>query len=177
MPGTPITNLGTRTTHPNVDDVLTETWDASKGRWQETRYDSGWRNVSSLLTADWAIMAGGGYLRLRRVGQRVELTGQLTRVSATAANLSAQLALITLPAGFAPTASAYNVIGQALHADATVPGGALSNQGATDRADVLFPGATTVWAAGQTFMVSMGAWTTNARPTSLPGTPHLPAPN
>lgn len=79
MPGVPITNLGRRVTHPNVDDVLVQNWDASLGRWQTVHYDSGWRDISALSAAltDWTINTA----HARRVGTRVTLKIAATRVT------------------------------------------------------------------------------------------------
>lgn len=40
-----------RVTHPNTTDVLIETYDAPNARWQISYYDSGMRNITSLVTS------------------------------------------------------------------------------------------------------------------------------
>jgi hypothetical protein len=71
MPGTPITNLGYQVTHPNVDDVLAQVWDAGKGRWQTVHYDSGWRDIAGLAASGWVIGA-----MLRRLDDTVEVVAE-----------------------------------------------------------------------------------------------------
>lgn len=84
-----------RVTHPNGDDVLVEVWDDGKGRWQRVHYDSGWRNVSSMLVNGWAAT----HLRLRRQGATVSLMYYaLNGASAT----SDEFITGGLPLGFRP---------------------------------------------------------------------------
>jgi hypothetical protein len=93
MPGAPITGLGKRVTHPNVDDVLAEQWDDAKGRWQTTHYDSGWRYIESLLVNGWTCY--GSRVRLRRVNSTIYLVlADLNGSEATANQF------LTLPSGF-----------------------------------------------------------------------------
>ncbi len=82
MPGVPITNLGHRVTHPNVDDVLVQKWDAGLGRWQTVHYDSGLRALvvtsggsvtsGAFASTDWGPNASNaGYIHIRRINSVV----------------------------------------------------------------------------------------------------------
>jgi hypothetical protein len=93
MPGTPILHTGRRVTHPNTTDTLIEVWDDGAGAWVVDNYDSGWRDVSSLLVNGWS--ASTGYIQLRRIGSTVRL-----RCSALKGAASLTDRILTLPTGF-----------------------------------------------------------------------------
>lgn len=79
----------TKVEHPNSVDVAAYTWDAPNNRWQLTHYDSGWRDIASLLRNGWT-----GTLQLRRIG------GAITwRFSGSGAGATANT-IFTLPAGW-----------------------------------------------------------------------------
>jgi len=79
----------TRVTHPNVDDVLVEVYDDGKGRWQETDYDSGWRDMSSLIASPWT-----GTCYLRRNSRTI------TCLIGSAKGATSSVRFMTLPTGF-----------------------------------------------------------------------------
>jgi hypothetical protein len=154
-------------THPNVDDVLVQQWDAGKGRWQTVHYDSGWRDISGLLINGWT---AGEAIRAKRVNERVTLLGAGLYWAAAGHGS----VLVSMPAGFLPVAlpgvygppftSAYRHKGYG----GTLLGGVFTyGDGRVDIAFQADPGA-----AGNIG----GAWfegsytTPDPIPTSLPGT-------
>lgn len=157
MPGVPIVNTGRRVTHPNTDDVLVEVWDSTQGRWQVAHYDSGWRDVATLLTS---FTGTGDGARLRRVGGTVFLAmrGTFNGLSVNVSNF------FTQPSGFTSSFNTYGVIG-------VVTDGATAvryvDEGATGN---ILRFRTSITADG----VSTCGWlswpTSDAIPTSLPGT-------
>lgn len=170
-PGVPITGTGRRTTHPNTDDVLVEAWDSTQGRWQVAHYDSGWRNVSSLLTADaTAKVQTWSTVYLRRVGSRVTLLVRATVGTGTAVGTTDSIDLLSVPVGWRFTD--YPWPGHLAHVAAIgypclVDGGS----GASGLVKVCRPigAAGNLWASG--LLNGEVSWSTsNAIPTSLPGT-------
>ena len=154
----------TRVTHPNTDDVLTEVWDEGRGRWQETRYDSGWRNVLGDIDPAYHGLSGP-YAYMRRVNSEVTFDVCLNLGALPSGNT----AIFVIPSAFGPspgylphgvwyTAAVMNSVG----GNYTSGGSLFISKGTAT--------STTARAAFR--------WTTAApRPTSLPGTLHLPAPN
>jgi hypothetical protein len=111
--GQPVPNLGTWTTHPNVDDVLVQVFDHDRGKLQRVWYDSGWRDVRSLLAPNWTPV---GPVRLRRVGGTVTLHAWANGAVASTDTV------LTLPSGFRPAADAQYLVGWGNDAHAvTVP--------------------------------------------------------
>ena len=130
--------------------------------------DTGWRDVSSLLTEDWTPSASAGMFKLRRLGPLVSLCGRLDRVTASDGR-GDMSTLVQLPYAFAPQAS------YVAHSVAIGPSyiqGYLGNYSSWNVMHLHFPGASGTWLAGDlvTFDAtwiatsSGGTW-----PTSLPG--------
>lgn len=156
-PGVPITGTGRRTTHPNTDDVLVQAWDSTQGRWQVAHYDSGWRDVATLLTS---FTGAGDGARLRRVGGTVFLAirGTFNGLSVNVSNF------FTQPSGFTSSFNTYGVIGVVTDGSTAVRH---VDEGATGN---VLRFRTNITADG----VSTCGWlswpTSDAIPTSLPGT-------
>lgn len=170
MPGVPIANTGRRVTHPNTDDVLVEVWDATQGRWQVAHYDSGWRNIASLLTTDATTkVQTWDSVLLRRVGSRVTLLVRATVGTGTAVGTSDSISLLTVPVGWRFTD--YPCPGYLSHISAVgypclVDGGSGSGLVQVRRPIGTASGQ---WSNG--LLDGEVSWaTSNAIPTSLPGT-------
>jgi hypothetical protein len=172
-PGTPITNQGIRTTHPNTDDVLCEQWDASKGRWQTTHYDSGIRRVVQTdtagvvtvgsLPAGWVARPGiAGGLTVRRVNQRVRVEIQHLQ-SANAANHNDRM--WTATAGFTNASTEGSLVMMNNGAKTIVISGLLGSGGGMTLAigDFIYGGV-------------VEYWTNDGIPTTLPGVSQTAAP-
>jgi hypothetical protein len=86
-----------RTSRPNSTDRLVEVWDGAA--WIPTHYDSGWRNIASLLPQ--GLFGTVNVARLRRVGGAVTF---ILRAEIAGGTIAGQAAadLLTLPAGFVP---------------------------------------------------------------------------
>jgi hypothetical protein len=160
LPGSPITNQGIRTTHPNGDDVLCEQWDASSGRWQTVHYDSGWRDMASLATANTGQTVTT--LRVRRNGNRVTFVASITNTAG-----GNRLPVLTLPTGFRAALAGYYTCPFDANPTSPVqiwyvaPGGAVQYAQAAN--------------AGR-YNFSVEFTTDDAIPTSLPGTKQTAAP-
>jgi hypothetical protein len=154
------TNL--RVTHPNTDDVLVETFDTPKNRWQMTHYDSGNRQITTFLNG-WT-----GQLIVRRINHSVYLGVQL-QGAATFANPW------VLPLGFrgAQTGFTFNGVGR----EANLTGSPVWYVGGFDS---LFHYGGLIrdnsWQAGYYFSGSVNFPTDDLIPTSLPGVTWNPAP-
>jgi len=83
-------------THPFTDDVRVQVYDAGKSAWQTSWYDSGKRNVASLLVNGWT-----GTAVLQRAGMTVRL---VLSISHPTTPVATYFNVGTLPAGFAVTA-------------------------------------------------------------------------
>lgn len=168
-PGTPIANLGRRVTHPNTDDVLVRVWDGDAGRWQTAHYDSGWRDVSSLLNStDWALSDSIGYCRARATYGEVEVIGRLKRVTA-GANRNFRTVMLTMPTGFGGP-KGYVPTGVFWVSD-TLPLGMISDLGAENRLDANIPGASSgTWGTGDQCSFRAKFARVSTIPTTLPGT-------
>lgn len=144
LPGIPIPNLGIKITHPNTDDVLIQLWDDDKDRWQRAHYDSGVRNVSSLVING---SVTGAYMRM--------INGNVTlHLSAWLPGLTGNVIFGTVP--WPPSYQA-----TMMARDNTTP-----RLGAID-AD----GTTRVYNISSSSISLSASWmTTVAIPTSLPGT-------
>jgi hypothetical protein len=173
-PGTPITNQGIRTTHPNTDDVLCEQWDASKGRWQTTHYDSGIRRVVQTdtagvvtvgsLPAGWVARPGiAGDLTVRRVNQRVRVEIRHLQ-SANAANHNDRM--WTATAGFTNASTEGSLVMMNNGAKTIVISGLLDRGGGMTLAigDFIYGGV-------------VEYWTNDGIPTTLPGVSQTAAPS
>jgi hypothetical protein len=116
MPGTPITNLGTKVSHPNTDDVLVQRWDAGLSRWQTVHYDSGIRSVT--LVNGWT-----GALYCRRIDNLVYwFPTSLSPLNASAK--SSHIMFASVPTAFRMAASlavgaVYPTVGQFYAQDVT----------------------------------------------------------
>ena len=125
-------------------------WDQVNGRPQMVYYDSGWRDVSSLLSNGWT---GSAYLR--RADNIVML--RFESLSGTAATGDT---VLTVPAGFRSESTIQQLL-PANSSDATAVRARMTNTGAV----TILPRATAT-AVSATWSLS----TTNALPTTLPGT-------
>lgn len=83
-------NGKTRVTHPNTNDVLVETWDATQNRWQLSHYDTGLRDVTS-LTSPFT-----GHVYIRRIGYTVYASFEIST------NAGGTYDIYDLPSGFRP---------------------------------------------------------------------------
>ena len=90
-----------RVTHPNTTDTLIEVWDDGAGAWVVSDYDSGWRDVSSLLS-NAAKFQTWDKVVMRRVGAQVQVTVRATVGTGTASGTTAGFTLFTIPTGFVP---------------------------------------------------------------------------
>lgn len=154
MPGTPITGLGTRITRPNVDDRLVEQWNGAA--WSVVDYDSGWRNMAASLVNGWTA-PGANSINLRRVGVDVHL--RIGYIGGTAA--TADL-FVALPSGFrSQITCVFSGITSGNNSAGIVYNGA-GNISTSVRTSTLY--AEIIYA------------TSDAVPTSLPGTLVTPAP-
>jgi hypothetical protein len=84
-------------THPNTDDVRVRVHDGDA--WQTTHYDSGRRDISGLMPANWA-GPDDTTTRIRRVNEQVEL--QLT-LNGSVIGTGTNVDFFTIPAGFRPS--------------------------------------------------------------------------
>ena len=172
MPGIPVTNVGTQITHPNVDDVLAQQWDSSKGQWQTVHYDSGWRDITALVLAT---ELTASKVSIRRVGHTVDLRvyrAMLVKGAAAGAN-GIQLFTASLPGGFRP------------YGASTSAWGVLQDDGAgyripwtisLDTNGLLIAGTGGIRDAATRLSGSVSGTTTDLIPTSLPGTLIVAAP-
>jgi hypothetical protein len=127
--------------------------------------DTGRRDVAASIDADWQANTGGvGYVRLQRVGERVYFEARLDRITASGSRGNGDT-VYTAPAGFTPR-NAYNIRGLA-YGPAGVAGfvGDLSNPA---EMQVWFPSGGT-WAASDDVLFTAEWYTSDAWPTSLPG--------
>ena len=150
LPGTPITDLGFYTDE-SVGRRLFQ-WDANNARWQMTYGDTGLRDTAVTVANAWAIY--GGYNHIRRVGNVVSLNLWLDSASASADTVG------TIPAGFRPDRST----GQGIQAPGYLT--RLLQVGSGGNLDVDRAGTT----PGATWFVQSTWTTSDAWPTSLPGT-------
>jgi hypothetical protein len=159
MPGTPITNLGTKVSHPNVDDVLVQRWDEGLGRWQTVHYDSGIRNIDSLWASGFS-----GFLQISRDGFGT-CTVYISMPTTTPVLVGGWNTIATLPEGFRPYAGTSFVW---MNAGTTLGRGSISNTGAIQ----LFGGG----AAASAIAATVTFRPLSTLPTSLPGALFSPAP-
>jgi hypothetical protein len=76
-------------------------WDTVNNRWQMVFGDTGWRDVSSLMTTPAHVQTLTSLL-MRRVGNVVHLTTRGTVGTGTLAGTANGMGLINLPSGFQP---------------------------------------------------------------------------
>ena len=147
-------------THPSTDDVKVVA--AS----QTVHYDSGWRDISSLLDADFALADAAGSLELRRVNHTVFLSGRLKRVTASGSqwNPADGLLVSALPTGF--RGRRFEPVGLANIDNHT--GMIEFSADLTQPAAVYLDGST--WAAGDIIYFAVSWVTDDTLPSSLPGT-------
>ena len=123
--------------------------------------DTGWRNVFSLLDAEnWAGHAAVPFLRLKRAGDRVTVSGRLRTVTAQTADSM----IIALPYGFRPR-NGYVMLGVANNGPTLVP---LGNRGRPDELSVIHALPDN---AELVFEISFSTSDPFPTPATLPGTP------
>ena len=123
--------------------------------------DTGWRNVFSLLDAEnWAGHAAVPFLRLKRAGDRVTVSGRLRTVTARTADSM----IIALPYGFRPR-NGYVMLGVANNGPTQVP---LGNRGSWDELSVIHALPDN---AELVFEISFSTSNPFPTPATLPGTP------
>jgi len=128
--------------------------------------DTGSREVGGSIDADWALHGSAGFLVLRRVGNRVTLTGRIKRVTASGSRADMDR-VYTIPTGFQARTS-YVPLGTAVGPNYII--GVASNIASSAGFDVMFTGASGTWAADEGVFFTASWITDNAWPTSLPGT-------
>lgn len=131
--------------------------------------DTGWRDISSLMNStDWKLGAVVGGFRMRRHGATVWFAARLQRVTAGAGiSVTSTLLASAVPAGFMP-ANGYWARGVAF--SPSRPVGQINDSGATGLWRVLFDGVSGNWATDEYLQFEMSYPTSDAWPTSLPGT-------
>ena len=130
-------------------------WDHANNAWRLIAYDTGWRDVSSLLVNGWAQQFGNGFA-IRRSSNRVELYGYLNGSAATAGTIC------MIPTGFTPRALQTAVRTWASNT------GSVSGIVRVETNDMSIILYGSYVGTGRLFNMS---WTTEqALPTSLPGT-------
>lgn len=141
-------------------------WDNTNNRWQLTYFDTGERDVSASLDADWALAVSVGTFSIRRYGATVSLNARIQRVTASG-NRNANDPLYTLPAGFSP--QTYAMLAGAW-SQTLIQTGAVLNIASLSRVDLRWPSGGT-YAAGEdvSFIASWTVNTTAGLPSSLPG--------
>lgn len=168
MPGTAIQGLGRRVTHPNTDDVLVEEWDDGKGRWQTQHYDSGWRDVTSLISAAGKTKWPNSTMYVRRQNASIQYiffggTGSVDGAGTTSVWSTGSQWKPATPGSRGPIGSAINASnGQAS------PHGYYGSSGGIN------VGTTT--SSADNIQCSLIAFTDASIPTTLPGTLVSPAP-
>lgn len=131
--------------------------------------DTGRRNISSLLHADWALSSSAGCLYLQRVGEMIYLEGRLRRVTASGARSSyttGRLTATALPAGFTATSASIPLSSSATVAAAV---GFLHTYIAANILGVAFRADGTTWTAVDEVSFSGSYRTADPWPTALPG--------
>ena len=172
MPGTPITNLGHRVTHPNTDDVLVQKWDAGKGAWQTVHYDSGWRALvvtsggsvtsGAFGSTDWGANTNAGFVHVRRTDSLVTMRIQWAEAKASSPTGN----IVTLTSGFRGGSGTQQVV---VHVQNTVPN--VFNMAASINGIARTQGTCALGDCIGRFGAVNVSWTTDdAIPTSLPGT-------
>lgn len=171
MPGTPIANLGTKVSHPNVDDVLVQRWDSSKATpgWQTIHYDSGWRNIASwdaagtvtgaAFVGNWAPRTGvAGFYVIRRINGAVYFN--FNNVQATGTPSTGTGIWGAMPTGFAPYGTAIPSVSASASTVVlkVITGGICRSDNQT------------INAGNVIYFCSAAMSTNDAIPTALPGT-------
>jgi hypothetical protein len=158
MPGVPIANLGITVSRPNTDDYLCQQWSSTEGKWVTTRYDSGWRDVTSSVTPPTNVTINS--VKLRRVNNLVYVT-----MDWSAASNASGSGTYTPPGGFAwggggnsATPLGFSNVSSAT--GAFKGGAALGSTGVI----TIYPVASQTPTFGISYLVD------SAIPTSLPGT-------
>ena len=134
-------------------------WDANNSRWQQTYGDTGWRNVTSLITGSVQTSDPTMELKVRRVNSRVEWKLSQT----TSGTGTGSLELIPAQTGFSAVASTA-VFGPVFsdNSAAQISGAAIA---------ALTSGEIYLFGAAATRHNAILAYeTTTAWPTALPGT-------
>ena len=158
LPGTPIPNMGTYTDESVGRRIFT--WDTVNSRWQMTYGDTGWRDVSTLMTTPEHVQTLTT-LRLRRQGSTVHFMVRATVGTGTVFGTVTDIALLSIPTGFAP--DDYVTVGSGRQTRMPVH---LVTSGASNLMVAnLYSGN---WTAAD--LLGRGTWATSAAwPTALPG--------
>jgi hypothetical protein len=154
-----------RSTRPNTTDHLVEVFDGSE--WVMSRYDSGWRDVSGLITSGAFGSIGAALLRRTLHGVQFQLRASLEGGSLAGTALGDVFAI---PAGFQPMD--YTIqLGLFV---ATVP---LTFSNSSDRAVLAVVRATTTDIPATGALTGTFDWPcTDPLPSSLPGILYSAAP-
>lgn len=136
--------------------------------------DTGWRNVASLVGADWNADATSCYLTVRRTDSEVFIEGRVAKIGAGANRSQIVLLFTNIPAGFRAknsfsVASATRVNASTASATPTQSGLAFSSGALSFYTSV--PSSTTAWGDGEAITFAFSYATNDAWPTTLPGTP------
>ena len=135
--------------------LATYAWDAVSTGWRLVAYDSGWRDVSSLLVNSWAASGTDGRVEARRTRDTIQAVLNLSAAAKTANTV------LTLPAGFRPPRNLYAIGGQE-GLSGTHLGASLSTAG------VFVVGTATT--STQTYFTLNVPASSSLLPSSLPGT-------
>lgn len=138
--------------------------------WRLAYGDTGWRNVTTLLHADWVATSAAPMCRIRRVGNQVTFQTRLSPAPAKVgtARVGAHSFINPLPAGF--VSDTYLAHGVTMLG--SVQAGVTITSSSTNNLQTSMPttAVTGNWASGDLVHTAV-TWTTNdAWPTALPGT-------
>jgi hypothetical protein len=171
--------------HPFTDDVSVQVWDHGRGRLQRVWYDTGWRDIKTLVdTTSFTATGTGLFLLIRRIGFQVNLAFRVAVASSTDPRHTF-LPLMIAPGGFAPLQQGLMgpcVIGTGINgADAVAKNaaastGSVSNFQTLTRIEVSAPGVTAPYAPGDVVSGVVIYQTGKTMPSSLPGVMQYPAP-
>jgi hypothetical protein len=123
------------------------------------------RDISSLLDSGFKLSSATGYLRLRRTGNQVFMSGRLQRVASSGTIVGVPVA--TMPAGFQPFDN-MNLLGWARKTPNNL-NGFVANESVQARIDIIFPTGSGNYVADDYVNFTATWWTENAWPTTLPG--------
>ena len=140
--------------------------------WRVSDGDTKWRDISSLRDAAWVAASSAPVFRICRIGNGVYFEGRIAVASGssligTARNTLAPV--LSLPVGFQP--GAYVPLGVVTLGASGTAQGVITGAATPAAPRINFPGVTGTWAAGEMVAFSATWCTTQAWPTTLPGTP------
>lgn len=162
-PGTPIPNLGQYTDESVGRRIFV--WDQVNQRYQMVYGDTGWRDVSGSLDADWTANLTAPAVLLRRVNNTVQGIFRVQRVTASG-NRGSYDTVYTLPTGFT---DGYYQVRSIAYSSTTAQLGFVGSGVSSSAIEVVFPDGGT-YANGEVITFSFMSTTTTAWPTTLPGT-------